>query len=82
MGAKCFREGTGFGELGALLDVSDVKKTAYRPPVALCMFLRAVKSRFFLMCNNKSKPSISLGLIIKILMIVKLLLSILQLLLK
>jgi hypothetical protein len=34
------------------------------------------------MINNKSKPSITLGLIIKILMIAKLLLTILQLLLK
>jgi hypothetical protein len=31
---------------GVLLNVSNVKKTAYRPPVALCTFLRAVKSRF------------------------------------
>jgi hypothetical protein len=34
------------------------------------------------MCNSKSKPSFTLGLIIKILMIVKLLVTILQLLLK
>jgi hypothetical protein len=34
------------------------------------------------MCSNKSKPSVKLGLIIKILMIAKLLLSVLQLLLK
>jgi hypothetical protein len=67
---------------GVSLDVSNVKKTAYRPPVALCTFLRAVKSRFLFMNSNKSKTSAKLALIIKILMIAKLLLSILQLLLK
>ena len=78
---------------GVLFTVSNVKKAAYRPPVALCTFLRAVKSRLLLMCNSKSKPGITLGLIIKpaqqdagpdnkITMIVKLLVSILRVLLK
>ena len=42
---------------------------------------RALKSRYLHMNNKNSKPSITLGLIIKILVIAKLLITILQLLL-